>query len=182
MSSSLTQLERAVIALARNDPASSLKRPGRTVRWLRGSSFAPLPLANPRLEALSDQEALQFSTEARTATALLAGKRLELRYTAILAPDDGVISARTATLGAVVPAGQELFRMIRKNRLEWRGELTAPQLRDVAKGQRIALRLPDGSDASAVVLRTARPRSCCWCRRSAASRQTSGRRWFRHGC
>lgn len=52
MSSSLTQLERAVIALARNDPASSLKRPGRTARWLRGSSFAPLPLANPRLEAL----------------------------------------------------------------------------------------------------------------------------------
>lgn len=104
---------------------------------------------------ISDQEALQFSTEARTATALLAGKRLELRYTAILAPDDGVISARTATLGAVVPAGQELFRMIRKNRLEWRGELTAAQLKDIAKGQRIALRLPDGSDASAVVRQTA---------------------------
>jgi RND family efflux transporter MFP subunit len=105
--------------------------------------------------AISDQEVLQFATEARTAAALLAGKRLELRYTAILAPDDGVISARTATLGAVVPAGQELFRMIRKNRLEWRGELTASQLNDVARGQRIALRLPDGSGANAVVRQTA---------------------------
>lgn len=104
---------------------------------------------------ISDQEALQFATEARTATALLAGKRLELRYTSILAPDDGVITARTATLGAVVPAGQELFRMIRKNRLEWRGELTAAQLDAVARGQRIALQLPDGSSGNAVVRQTA---------------------------
>lgn len=100
---------------------------------------------------ISDQEALQFTTEARTATALLAAKRLELRYTAILAPDDGVITARTATLGAVVPAGQELFRIIRKNRLEWRGELTASQLSVARRGQRISLQLPDGSSANAVV-------------------------------
>ncbi|TGX56297.1 efflux RND transporter periplasmic adaptor subunit [Sphingomonas gei] len=105
--------------------------------------------------AISDQEVLQFATEAKTAAALLAAKRLELRYTFVLAPDDGVITARTATLGAVVPSGQELFRMIRKNRLEWRGELTAPQLNAVAVGQRIALVLPDGSRASAVVRQTA---------------------------
>lgn len=104
---------------------------------------------------ISEQEALQFSTEAKTAAALLAAKRLELRYTAILAPDDGVITARTATTGAVVPAGQELFRLIRRNRLEWRGELTATQLASVARGQRIVLRLPDGTGASAVVRETA---------------------------
>jgi RND family efflux transporter MFP subunit len=105
--------------------------------------------------AISDQEVLQFATEAKTASALLAAKRLELRYTAVLAPDDGVITARTATLGAVVPSGQELFRMIRKNRLEWRGELTAAQLNAVAEGQRIALVLPDGSRAGAVIRQTA---------------------------
>ncbi|TPE64047.1 efflux RND transporter periplasmic adaptor subunit [Sandaracinobacter neustonicus] len=100
---------------------------------------------------ISDQDALQSATDVKTASAMLAAKRLELRYTAILAPDDGAISARTATLGAVVPAGQELFRMIRRNRLEWRGELTAQQLPSVVPGQRIALILPDGSSASAVV-------------------------------
>lgn len=105
--------------------------------------------------AISDQEVLQFATEAKTASALLAAKRLELRYTSVLAPDDGVITARTATLGAVVPSGQELFRMIRQNRLEWRGELTAPQLNAVAEGQRIALVLPDGSRANAVVRQVA---------------------------
>jgi RND family efflux transporter MFP subunit len=98
---------------------------------------------------ISEQEALQFATEARTAAALLAAKRLELRYTAIRAPDDGVISARTATTGAVVPTGQELFRVIRRNRLEWRGELTAEQIRHASHDQMIALRLPDGSDARA---------------------------------
>jgi multidrug resistance efflux pump len=30
--------------------------------------------------------------------------------TQVLAPDDGVISARSATVGAVCQAGQELFR------------------------------------------------------------------------
>lgn len=100
---------------------------------------------------ISDQEALQFVTEARTAKALLAAKRLELDYTAIRAPDDGVISARTATTGAVLPAGQELFRMIRQNRLEWRGELTAAQLAAARLGQVIALHLPDGTEARAKI-------------------------------
>lgn len=104
---------------------------------------------------ISSQEALQFATEAKTATALLAAKRLELRYTSIVAPDDGVISARMATLGAVVPAGQELFRMIRQNRLEWRGEMTAAQLASVSKGQSVALSLPDGTTARATVRQVA---------------------------
>ncbi|MCX8475364.1 MAG: efflux RND transporter periplasmic adaptor subunit [Sphingomonas sp.] len=105
--------------------------------------------------AISDQDVLQFVTQARTAAATLAGKRLELRYTHVVAPDDGTISARAATLGAVVPAGQELFRLIRRDRLEWRGELTAAQLSQVGIGQAIALQLPDGSGASATVRQTA---------------------------
>uniref|UniRef100_UPI0025DF39A9 efflux RND transporter periplasmic adaptor subunit n=1 Tax=uncultured Caulobacter sp. TaxID=158749 RepID=UPI0025DF39A9 len=102
---------------------------------------------------VSEQEVLAAETEAKAASALLAAKRLELRYTAVLAPDDGVITARSATLGAVAPAGQELFRMIRRNRLEWRGELTAEQLRDVAVGQFVTLSLPDGTRDGAVVRR-----------------------------
>ncbi|MDB5740492.1 MAG: efflux transporter periplasmic adaptor subunit [Alphaproteobacteria bacterium] len=73
----------------------------------------------------------------------------------MVAPDDGVISARTATLGAVVSVGQELFRLIRQNRLEWRGELTASQIVQIATGQRITLALPDGTSAVATVRQTA---------------------------
>jgi hypothetical protein len=45
----LTSLECTSIALSRNDPASSLKPPGRFA-WLVGRG--PMPLANPRLETL----------------------------------------------------------------------------------------------------------------------------------
>ena len=105
--------------------------------------------------AISEQEVTQLLTHAKTAAAALNAKRLQLRYTKILAPDDGAISSRTATLGAVMPVGQELFRLIRANRLEWRGELTAEQLARIAAGQRIELTLPDGSKASAKVRQTA---------------------------
>jgi len=36
-----------------------------------------------------------------------------MKHVQVVAPDDGIISARSATVGAVVPAGTELFRMIR---------------------------------------------------------------------
>ncbi|HEY4316023.1 MAG TPA: efflux RND transporter periplasmic adaptor subunit [Herbaspirillum sp.] len=104
---------------------------------------------------VSDQDILQFVTQAKTAAAQLASKQLQLRYTNVVAPDDGVISSRTATLGAVAPVGQELFRLIRRNRLEWRGELTAAQLPHIGIGQQIALTLPDGSSAAARVRQTA---------------------------
>jgi RND family efflux transporter MFP subunit len=104
---------------------------------------------------VSDQEILQYVTQAKTAAAQLASKQLQLRYTNVIAPDDGVISSRTATLGAVAPVGQELFRLIRRNRLEWRGDLTAAQLTHIAIGQQIALTLPDGSNAVAKVRQTA---------------------------
>lgn len=103
---------------------------------------------------VSEQDVLQYVTQARTAAAALAAKRLQLRYTSVVAPDDGVISARTATLGAVVPAGQEFFRLIRQGRLEWRGELTAPQLARVNARQQIMLDLPDGTHATARVRQT----------------------------
>ncbi len=107
-----------------------------------------------RKGAISDQDTLQATTLARTAAASLAGKRLQLRYTSVVAPDDGTITERTATLGAVVSTGQELFRLIRQDRLEWRGELTAMQLAQIRIGQDIALQLPDHSTATATVRQT----------------------------
>ena len=92
--------------------------------------------------ALSAQQITQYLTAAQTAQARLQSaqaraqsaqaqvqaQQLRLRMTQVLAPDDGVISARAATVGAVVPAGQELFRLVRGNRLEWRAEVTAGEL------------------------------------------------------
>ena len=108
-------------------------------------------LALQKVDAIAEQSVLAAVTTSKMALAQLNAKKLQLRYTDVVAPDDGVISSRTATLGAVAPVGQELFRMIRQNRLEWRGELTAAQLVQIAIGQAIALTLPDGSEAVATV-------------------------------
>ncbi|MBL8471876.1 MAG: efflux RND transporter periplasmic adaptor subunit [Rhodocyclaceae bacterium] len=101
--------------------------------------------------AMSEQELLQYETQAEVARAQLQTTRLQLSYATVKAPDDGVISARSATLGAVSGSGAELFRMIRQNRLEWRGEFTAAQFARIKPGQRVDLALPDGSRAAARV-------------------------------
>ncbi|AKZ28658.1 efflux RND transporter periplasmic adaptor subunit [Ralstonia pseudosolanacearum] len=105
--------------------------------------------------AISEQDVLQYTTQADVAKAQLRSTQLQLRYAEVVAPDDGVISARSATLGTVSNSGQELFRMIRQSRLEWRGELTSAQLAQIQAGQRIRLALPDGTAAGARVRQTA---------------------------
>ena len=104
---------------------------------------------------ISQQDVLQYETQAEVSKAQLRTTQLQLRYAEVTAPDDGVISARSATVGTVSNSGQELFRMIRQSRLEWRGELTAAQLAQVKPGQRTGLALPDGSAATAKVRQTA---------------------------
>ena len=70
--------------------------------------------------ALSAQQIEQYTTAAQAAQArveaaqaLLQAQQLRLQHTQVRAPDHGVISARSATVGAVVGAGTELFRMVR---------------------------------------------------------------------
>lgn len=98
--------------------------------------------------ALSAQQINQYVTAERTAQARLEAARanehtqqLRVTQTRVMAPDDGVISARSATLGAVLPAGQELFRLIRGRRLEWRAEVAASDLARLQPGQIAQIRL-----------------------------------------
>lgn len=102
-------------------------------------------------KAVSEQDLLQAKTQAKVADALLAKNQLQLKYTDIIAPEDGVISSRTATVGAAIPVGQELFQIILQQRLEWRGEVTATQYHQILAGQSVSLILPDGSSTTAIV-------------------------------
>lgn len=112
--------------------------------------------------AMSEQSILAALTKSEVAAAAVVAaraaveaKQVELSHTLLRSPDDGVISARTATLGAVPASGEPLFRLIRQDRLEWRGEVTARQLGDAAVGQRVELSLPDGTVATATVRQVA---------------------------
>jgi RND family efflux transporter MFP subunit len=100
----------------------------------------------------SGQQASQYLTAEQTARArvesakaALASQVLSLKYTQVLAPDAGVISARTATVGAVVGNGTELFRLIRQGRLEWRAEVTAAELGRLVMGTRVSITAGSGA-------------------------------------
>lgn len=102
--------------------------------------------------ALSAQQINQYMTAERmaqarqeAATAVAKTQQLRLAQTQVRAPDDGVISARSATVGAVPPTGQELFRLIRRSRLEWRAEVAAPQLARLRPGH-VAMVTPVGGE------------------------------------
>ena len=106
--------------------------------------------------ALSQQQIQQYLTAEKTARAraeaaraVLASQAIRVRNTQVLAPDAGVISARTATVGQVVQQGAELFRLVRRGRLEWRAEVMAEQLALVQPGQPVAVELPGPPDAPA---------------------------------
>jgi len=108
--------------------------------------------------ALSAQQIQQYATAGQTAQARVAAAQAQLRvqelrlaHTRVLAPDDGVISARTATVGAVVGAGTELFRMVRKGRLEWRAEVTSSDLPRIRAGGKVRVAAASGAQVVGTV-------------------------------
>ena len=108
--------------------------------------------------ALSSQQIQRYITAAQSAKARLAAatakvktQELRLAQSKVLAPDQGIISARTATVGAVLPAGQELFRLIRGGRLEWRAEVSSDDLAKLKPGQKAELSLADGSSVKGLL-------------------------------
>ncbi|WP_240530285.1 efflux RND transporter periplasmic adaptor subunit [Novosphingobium sp. PC22D] len=108
--------------------------------------------------ALSDQEIEGYRVSEQTARASLEAARAELRansvslsQTAVRAPDGGVVSSRSADLGKVVSAGEELFRMVRQGIVEWQAELTAEQLQRAEAGQLATVTLPDGNEVVGTV-------------------------------
>lgn len=80
-----------------------------------------------------------------SARAMLAVQKIRLKNTQLLAPDNGVISVRNATVGAVVGAGAELFRLIRQSRLEWRAEVIATELKRIQRGTPVTLSAASGA-------------------------------------
>ena len=101
--------------------------------------------------ALSAQQVNQYLTQEQvakarvdSAKAQLDAQVLRLKHTQVLAPDNGIISARSATLGAVAGAGSELFKLIRHGRLEWRAEVTAAEMGRISAGMHVLLTAPGG--------------------------------------
>ncbi len=108
--------------------------------------------------ALSEQQINQYITAGITAKArfeaakaMLDVQQLRLKQTGVVAPDGGVISSRSATLGAVVGSGTELFKMIRGGRLEWRAEVTSAEMAAIKPGTAATVTAASGAQVQGKV-------------------------------
>jgi RND family efflux transporter MFP subunit len=113
--------------------------------------------------ALSTQQINQYLTAEKTAAArvqaaqaTLSAQGVRTQNTQVRAPDNGVISARGATVGAVVGGGTELFRMIRGGRLEWRAEVTSNEIASIKPGSKATVTAASGAQVEGTV-RTVAP-------------------------
>nr|WP_315464118.1 efflux RND transporter periplasmic adaptor subunit [uncultured Rhodoferax sp.] len=104
--------------------------------------------------AVSAQQINQYLTQEATAKARVASAQaqldaqlLRLKQTQLLAPDSGIISARSVSVGTVVGAGSELFKLIRQGRLEWRGEVTSSEFSRIRPGMAVLVTSPGGVQA-----------------------------------
>lgn len=108
--------------------------------------------------ALSQSQIAQYLTAEKVAKAqweaakaAYGATQVRLANTRVLAPDDGVISARAASVGAVVGAGQELFRLVRGGRMEWRAEVTPTEVGRIRVGQKVRVTAATGTELAGQV-------------------------------
>lgn len=105
--------------------------------------------------AISAQQINQYLTAEQTALARVNAARAKLQadevrmaQTRVVAPDAGIISARNAAAGSLTQPGQELFKLIRGGRLEWRAEVTEAELSRLTPGTVATLTTPNGTRVS----------------------------------
>jgi RND family efflux transporter MFP subunit len=120
-------------------------------------------LANlERAERLTDFFSVETVQTRRTSAATASAKldlaraqlgelQVKVAQTRIHAPASGVISRKSATVGAVVQPGNELFRMIRDGELEWRAELPSHSLAQIRQGAVARIVLDNGDSLHSTV-------------------------------
>jgi RND family efflux transporter MFP subunit len=117
-----------------------------------------------RAESLGDSGAVSASERERlksedlaararveAAASDLTASELKLRYTHVVAPDDGVVTSRMVVVGQIAQAGAEMLRLLRQGRVEWRAEIPEARMREVKVGQSARVTTADGFELSGKV-------------------------------
>jgi HlyD family secretion protein len=111
----------------------------------RGQSLAATNLLSKADVDRLTSEQLAAQARLESARADLETSQLRLKFTEVVAPDDGVITARTVTVGQIAQAGSEMLRLLRNGRIEWRGEAPETRLNDLEPGQGVNVMTADGT-------------------------------------
>ncbi len=119
----------ALEARMQTDRAKSLQQQGFFSNAQLSQTLAADAIAQARVQ--SARAAVQLQT-------------VRLSQTQVKAPDAGIISNRQATVGSVVNAGTELFRLIRQGRLEWRADVSASDIGRIKVGSAVKVTAASG--------------------------------------
>ena len=111
----------------------------------RGDSLKGMNLISQADYDKLKSAALSSRAGVESARADLQSSTLRLKFTNVTAPDDGVITSRTVTVGQIAQAGGEMLRLLRNGRIEWRGEVPEARLGELKAGQRVTITTADGA-------------------------------------
>ncbi len=100
----------------------------------RGDSLKSMNLISQADYDKLKSAALVSRAGVESAKADVDTSQLRLKFTNVTAPDDGVITARTVTVGQIAQAGSEMLRLLRNGRIEWRGEVPEARLSELKPG------------------------------------------------
>jgi HlyD family secretion protein len=117
----------------------------------RGESLKGMNLISQADYDKLKSAALASRAGVESARADLQSSALRLKFTNVTAPDDGVITARTVTVGQIAQAGGEMLRILRNGRIEWRGEVPEARLGELKAGLRVTLTSADGAVFNGVI-------------------------------
>lgn len=100
--------------------------------------------------ALSEMQKNQYfasekmaKAKVASATAMVNSLSIKLKQTNVIAPEDGTISERKATVGTIIGTG-EMFKMIVKDKLQWQPTVSADKLSFIERNQKVYLQLANG--------------------------------------
>ena len=117
----------------------------------RGQSLEAMNvLSAADLDRLTADE-LASRSGVESARADLDTSQLRLKFTSVTAPDDGIITSRTVTVGQIAQAGNEMLRLLRNGRIEWRGEVPETRLVELSPGQPVTVTTADGTKFSGTI-------------------------------
>lgn len=103
-----------------------------------------------------DSERLAAQADVKLARANVEIARLNLQQISIVAPTDGIVSARSVNLGEIAQAGTPMFHLLRDGRVEWRAEVPESRLEKLERGQQVRLQTAAGVQLAGTV-RTVAP-------------------------
>ena len=152
----LLVLDTRTLQVAARQAEASLAQARASLEQARAAAQRGESLLEQKLISSSNSEELRANL-ARAAAQVASAEgerdaaRLRLGFATLRAPDAGIISSRTIQPGQIVNAGNELMRLIRRGRLEWRAEVSERDLVYVKPGVRVEVQTAGGERVGGTV-------------------------------